>query len=155
MAHLTDMKKVDEAMRAKFDSERMRCAFNVMFTAGWMKNRTSTFLEPFNLSPQQFNILRILRGAKDWLNMHDVKDRMVEKSPNTTRLCDKLMQKELVDRRRSESDRRVVFLRITQPGLDLLKEIDEVEVDPRLEFLSKITEEEAKMVSDILDKMRS
>ena len=148
------MARIDEEMKNKFLNEKHRMLGNIVFTANWIQNRFGCFLKPFGISPQQFNVLRILRGAKDWLNMHEVKSRMVEKSPNTTRLCDKLVEKELIERCRSEADRRVVYLKITDAGLELLAAIDEEDDSPFTGFMDNFTDEEAAVVSNILDKLR-
>lgn len=149
------MSCIDEDMKTKFKDEKQRFLSNVVFTANWIRNQFEEFIKPFGISPQQFNILRILRGAKDWLSMNEVKDRMVEKSPNATRLCDKLLEKELLERVRCEADRRMVHLRISQKGLDLLEEIDNVDEDTYASFKENISEEEARLVTEILDKLRS
>jgi DNA-binding MarR family transcriptional regulator len=149
------MASIDEEIKTEFMNDRHRFIANMVFTSGWMKNQFADFLKPYGLSSPQFNILRILRGASDWKAMNDVKDLMVEKSPNTTRLVDKLLNKQLIKRKRSASDRRVVYVAITPVGLDLLKEIDKEDNGDHVSFLEKITEEEAKQVNDILNKIRS
>ena len=149
------MASIDQEMKHNFPCEKRRAVANVVFTAHWIQTRFIQFLAPFGLSPQQFNILRILRGAKDWLNMHEVKSRMVEKSPNTTRLCDKLEEKDLLIRKRCESDRRVVFLKISAPGLALLAEIDVADDGSMSTFENNLTDEEARMVSRLMEKIRS
>ena len=148
------MTRIDDAMKTKFANERHRFMANIVFTSNWIRNQFNCFIEPFGISMQQFNILRILRGAGDWVNMNDVKERMVEKSPNATRLCDKLVAKKLIERQRCEVDRRVVHLKISDQGLQLLKEIDDKDDGAHMGFIANITEEEAKIVSDILDKLR-
>ncbi|MDN5201966.1 MarR family winged helix-turn-helix transcriptional regulator [Fulvivirgaceae bacterium BMA10] len=148
------MATIDEEMKTTFANEKHRFISNVVYTGNWLRNRFADFLKPFRLSPQQFNILRILRGAKDWVNMNDIKNRMVEKSPNTTRLCDKLVEKMLIERRRSEEDRRVVYLKISNQGLQLLANIDVQDDKGYTSFLDNVTDEEAKLVSKILDKLR-
>ena len=127
---------------------------NIVYTATWIKNLSTNALKPHGLSNQQFNILRILRGADDWVTMTVIKELMIEKSPNATRLADKLLNKELIKRRRSESDRRVVYLHITTKGLDLLQEIDSINGGMQPEFMERLTAEEAQLVSDLLDKFR-
>lgn len=102
----------------------------------------------------QFNILRILRGAGEVLNVQTVKDRMIERSPNTTRLMDKLIDKGLIDRIRCESDRRVVYVSITKDGLALLSTIDN-ELDQTSLFPTSLTEKEANTLSNLLDKLRA
>ena len=83
--------------------------------------------------------------------MQIVKDRMVERAPNATRLMDKLCDKNFIERERCEHDRRVVFVKITSSGLDLLSAIDNNEMEP---FLDNLTNEEAIILSDLLDKIR-
>lgn len=148
------MASIDEEIKSRFENDRHRMTANVMFTAGWIGQLMTSFLKPFGLSNQQFNILRILRGAGDWVAMNTVKDRMVEKSPNATRLADKLLGKNLIVRRRSESDRRVVYIKITQTGLRLLKDIDEQDDGVLRNVMNRITDEEARQVAAVLDKMR-
>jgi len=148
------MASIDEEIKTKFENNKHRFIANMMFTTNWFRNMTLDFLKPFKISLPQFNILRILRGAKDWVSMNDIKSLMVDKSPNATRLADKLVLAELVERRRSETDRRVVYLKITTKGLELLTNIDEAD-SSHLNFLENFTDEEAKMVSDIFDRLRS
>lgn len=145
---------IDDEMNMKFKDEQHRLLANLVFTSAWIQNQFEAFLKPFGVSPQQFNILRILRGAKDWLSMNEVKDRMVEKSPNATRLCDKLLRKELLERVRCDADRRVVHLRISQKGLDLLQQIDEVDDQSYMGFKENVSAEEARLASQVLDKLR-
>lgn len=148
------MASIDEEMGTKFGDEKHRLLSNIVFTGIWIKNQFEEFIKPFGVSPQQFNILRILRGAKGWLSMHEVKDRMVEKSPNATRLCDKLLEKELLERERCHEDRRIVQLKISEKGLRLLQEIDEVDELTYVAFKENVNDEEARLVSQILDKLR-
>ncbi len=151
---ITPMVKIDEAVKTKFRNNKHRFIANLVYTANWFQNRVVEYLKPYGISFQQFNILRILKGAGDWVSMNDIKALMIEKSPNTTRLADKLLDKGVVDRRRSNEDRRVVYLMITEKGLDLLKTIDDNPGD-YLDFMQKINEEEASVMSSILDKIRS
>lgn len=149
------MAKIDDEIQAKFQNNKHRFMANLIYTSNWFRNLTADFLKPYGLSSQQFNILRILRGAKqEWVAMNDIKSLMVEKSPNATRLADKLLQANLIDRKRSSTDRRVVYLSISVKGLDVLKSIDEDNME-YLNFMDNITEEEAKIVSDIFDRLRN
>ena len=99
---------------------------------------------------QQYNILRILRGAKDPIPVQIVKDRMVEKSPNTTRLVDKLCLKDFVYRHRCENDRRVVYIGITKLGLSLLETIPIHKIE---RLMDPLTAQEAKQLNFLLDKL--
>jgi DNA-binding MarR family transcriptional regulator len=111
-------------------------------------------MNQYDLSMPQFNILRILRGAGEAINVNTVKDRMIEKSPNTTRLMDKLIDKGLIERTRCEDDRRVVFVKISENGLSVLSEIDK-NTDINLLINAGLTDEEANTLSDLLDKTRT
>ena len=147
------MAKIDIEIKGIFKSNKHRFIANLVFTSNWFRNLVSENLKPYNISFQQLNILRILRGAKDCMNMNDLKKMMIEKSPNATRLADKLIVKGFIERKRSEVDRRVVYLAITSKGIELLESINKVSSN-YTEFMARITEEEAKQASDILDKMR-
>ena len=118
------MPKIDEELKSRFESEQQKAMLNVMFTANWFKSQQVGLFKPYGISPQQYNILRILRGAKERVNMHCVKERMIDRAPNATRLTDKLIAKGLVERERCEDDRRVVYVRISEKGLELLTTID-------------------------------
>jgi len=148
------MASIDEELKSNFQRPQQRLVANLMFTAGWMRNRFTDFIKPFGISMPQFNILRILRGAGDWVSMSDIKNLMVEKSPNATRLADKLVDKKLVERQRSESDRRVVYLRLSEAGAELLERIDEVDHGQFISFMDVVTDEEARTFSDVLDRIR-
>lgn len=148
------MAKIEEEMKTKFANEKHRMLANIVFTGSWVRNGFAEFIKPYGISPQQFNILRILRGTSDWLSMREIRNRMVEKSPNATRLCDKLVEKKLLERLRSEEDRRVVHLRILEKGLQLLKRIDDEDDGSHTAFIDNVTAEEAEIISGILDKLR-
>ncbi|NVK66657.1 MAG: winged helix-turn-helix transcriptional regulator [Flavobacteriales bacterium] len=147
--------KIDDAIQSKFQSPWHRAIVNVRYTSNYFATKQNKFMAEYGLSIAQFNILRILRGAKKSISVNDVKSRMVEKSPNTTRLMDKLFDKGLISRVRCESDRRVVFVEITVAGLTLLSEIDkEFNSDRSNMISSSLSQEEAQQLSDLLDKMR-
>jgi len=148
------MAKIDDVVRTRFANDRHRFVTNLAYTAGWIQNSFTEYLKPFGISSQQFNILRILRGANDWVAMNDVKDLMIEKAPIATRLADKLLSKELINRKRSSTDRRVVYVHIAEKGLKMLKEIDENESEVQVAMSERISNEEARNISEILDKFR-
>jgi DNA-binding MarR family transcriptional regulator len=110
-------------------------------------------MSDYDLTMPQFNILRILRGAKKSLAVNIVKDKMVEKSPNITRLMDKLIGKNLINRKRCSGDRRVVFVEISMKGLEILSCIDKQFGDSNI-FEVNLTDDEALLLSDLLDKLR-
>jgi len=138
-------------IHSNFENQKVKALINIKYTANWLLHKEVAFFKPFGISPQQYNILRILRGAGQAVKVQIVKERMIERAPNATRLMDKLCDKLLIDRVRCEEDRRVVFVEINRNGLALLKQIDsEFEMD----LLNKLSEKEAKNLSDILDKIR-
>lgn len=145
------MGDISKDINSKFTNYKVKALINIKYTANWLNSKEITFFKPYGISPQQFNILRILRGAGQAVKVQVVKERMIERAPNITRLMDKLCDKKLIERVRCEDDRRVVFVEINKKGLALLKKIDAA---LNVDFLNKLTEDEAKKLSDILDKIR-
>lgn len=145
------MGDISKDIKSSFKNNKIKALINIKYTSNWLTSKENHFFKPYAISPQQYNILRILRGAKDRVKVQVVKDRMIERSPNATRLMDKLCDKKLIERERCENDRRVVYVRITNEGLELLKSIDE---NKSVSFLENLTEEEAAFLSDLLDKIR-
>lgn len=148
------MPRIDEELRSRFDSEQHKAMLNVMFTANWFKSRMSDLFKPFGISAQQYNILRILRGAKGRMNMHSVKERMIDRAPNATRLTDKLIAKGLVERERCDQDRRVVFVRISDKGMDLLEQMDERSKSQQKTLQDGLDEADALALNNMLDQWR-
>lgn len=145
--------EIGELIKSKFQNSRQKAIINIRFTSNWMANIQNSYMSQFDISMAQFNILRILRGAKAALNVNTVKERMIEKSPNTTRLMDKLIEKGLIDRVRCEHDRRVVYVSISKSGLELLAKID-IDFNQVFLFSENLTESEAETLSNLLDKLR-
>ncbi len=145
--------KIDDAIQSRFESPNMKAIVNVRYTANYFALISNKFMANYDLTMPQFNILRILRGAGDKMAVNTIKDRMVEKSPNTTRLMDKLIDKGLISRERCDKDRRVVYVKITDKGLKLLANID-VGLKKTEIFPKNLTDDEANLLSDLLDKMR-
>ncbi len=144
------MKKVDTNRPVFLNDEKLKAFLNIKQTAGWLDQRVNEFLKPYKISEQQYNILRILRGAGNEITVKTVKERMIRKSPNVTRLMDKLFDKKFIERSRSENDRRVVYIKISKNGLDLLDKINWNDFDNRIQNL---TEQEAKILNELLDKI--
>lgn len=138
-------------INSKFQNNRVKAMLNIIYTANWITSSLNEFFKAFGISPQQYNILRILKGADAPLNVQTIKDRMLERSPNATRLMDKLCAKNYINRFPSEHDRRVVNIAITKEGLMLLQSIPK-DFDKNL--LKNLNETEAEQLSNLLDKMR-
>jgi len=148
------MLSIDEEIKTRFTNDKHRALTNIIYTAQWVKKQFDAFILDYGLTGPQFNILRILRGAGDWTSMNKIKDLMIEKSPNATRLCDKLVAKELVARKKSDTDGRVVFLKISDAGLALLAEIDNAK-GAHTTIGDNLTEEETNIINSLLDKLRN
>jgi MarR family 2-MHQ and catechol resistance regulon transcriptional repressor len=145
--------KIEERVQANFSSEQQKVIINLRITSNVIAAYQQQFMDRFDLTMPQFNILRILRGAKGPINVNTVKERMIERSPNTTRLMDKLIEKGLIERIRCEQDRRVVYVSISELGQDLLSQIDRA---PEFSNITKptISDQDAAQLSDLLDKLR-
>ena len=138
-------------INSTFKNEKQKALINILYTANWINSFQNEFFKSFGISPQQYNILKILNGAGQPLKVQTIKDRMIERAPNATRLMDKLCAKNLIERIPCEDDRRVVHIEITANGKDLLESISSEFYESLVE---KLTIEDAKQLNDILDKMR-
>lgn len=148
------MKLEHEIKQNTFDSEFQKLMLNIIFTGSWLNGHSTRRFKPFGISPQQYNILRILRGQHpNPATVNLLKDRMLDKMSNASRLVEKLRNKGLVERTTCPNDRRAVDVLITQKGLDLLKQIDEQQKDWH-EIYETLTESEARAMNQLLDKFR-
>ncbi|MBA3706747.1 MAG: winged helix-turn-helix transcriptional regulator [Bacteroidetes bacterium] len=137
-----------------FSSEYQKLVVNIMFTTSWLNAKQSKMFKPYGISPQQYNILRILRGQlPNPSSVGLLQDRMIDKMSNASRLVDKLKLKKLVDRKECKADRRQVDIVITDRGLELLKIINK-DVELSENDFKTITVAEAKELNRILDKLR-
>lgn len=132
-----------------------KTVLNIMFTQNFLAEQFNEILKPFDLSPEQFNVLRILRGAKGQpLNMCEIQERMIAKTSNTTRLVDKLLLKDLVTREVCSDNRRKMEIAITPKGLELLKELDPKIDEYDQKFAGNLTNKELEQVNLLLEKFR-
>ena len=145
------MGDISKDINSKFPNNKLKALLNIKYTANWLSSIEIEFFKPYGISPQQYNILRILRGAGGPTKVQIIKDRLIERAPNATRLMDKLCDKKLIERVRCKHDRRVVYSSISKYGLELLKTID---ISVSFDFLENLTEVEAKQLSNLLDKIR-
>ena len=145
------MGDISKDINSKFPNNKVKALLNILYTANWISSLQNEYFKPYGISPQQFNILRILNGAKQALSVQVIKERMVERAPNATRLMDKLHAKNYIKRLACEQDRRVVNIEITQKGKDLLAAIPS---NLNSDLFKNLNEDEAEQLSDLLDKMR-
>lgn len=143
-----------EIFSTKFTSNHQKASVNIVFTYNWLNTLIKTELEKSNITNQQFNILRILRGQFPTpATINILKERMLDKMCDASRIVDRLVQKELVTRTVNKKDRRAVDILISDKGLELLESIH-IEEAMYNGLKSNISEEEAKQLSDLLDKFR-
>ena len=145
---------LEEEIGAKFKSENHKMMVNLRYTSNVILQNQNHFVGEFDLTMPQFNILRILRGANEPIAVQTIKDRMIEKSPNLSRLLDKLLDKDLISRTQSQSDRRSFYIKITSKGLHVLGEIDQ-KIDGSSLIPGYLDLEEVQMLNKLLDKLRS
>ncbi|MGZ3767841.1 MAG: MarR family winged helix-turn-helix transcriptional regulator [Mucilaginibacter sp.] len=144
----------EEIQSTKFEDNLHKAVINLTYTYGWLNNALRCHFEKHNLTNQQFNVLRILRGQYPkpaTVNM--IKERMLDKMSDASRIVDRLVQKGLVSRCTNNKDRRAVDIRISDAGLDILSKMD-VEFKTKEILKNNLTEEEAGKLSDLLDKLR-
>ncbi len=132
-----------------------KTVLNILYTQNLISDRFSEVLKPFDISSEQFNVLRILRGQKGCpANMFLIQERMLAKTSNTTRLVDKLLLKELVTREVCPNNRRKMEVMITEKGLELLKELDPKVDAHEAIFANNMTANELEQLNFLLEKFR-
>jgi DNA-binding MarR family transcriptional regulator len=137
-----------------FDNIYNKAIVNILYTHGWLSNHLKNELDKSNITPQQYNVLRILRGQfPNPATINLLKERMLDKMSDASRIVDRLVQKELVKRSINKKDRRAVDIIITDKGLKLLESIP-MEAHVINILKNNLSEEEAKQLSDLLDKFR-
>ena len=148
------MKLEDEISQKHFHSEYHKAVVNIIFSYNWLVDYQIQILKPYNITLQQFNILRILRGQHpNPATIKLIKERMLDKMSDASRIVEKLRLKGLADRKTCPSDRRNVDVCITEKGLELLSELDKY-TDKMEKKLSSLTGEEIKTLNNLLDKLR-
>jgi hypothetical protein len=143
-----------DIQQKKFRNERQKAVINLLYTVGWIKDQNRSVFDSEDITAQQFNILRILRGSHPKpLSTQAIRERMLEKMSDTSRIVDRLIVKGLVKKVTCKTDRRLVDVQITEKGKKLLERIDlrEDELD---EVIKGLTEKEAHQLNSLLDKIR-
>lgn len=148
------MKIEEEIQSSKFEDNYHKAVINLSYTYGWLANQLRCEFEKYNLTSQQFNVLRILRGqCPKPATINLLKERMLDKMSDASRIVDRLVQKGLVSRCTSNADRRAVDIHINEAGLDILNKMD-AEFKTSNLLKHNLTEAEALQLSDLLDKFR-
>ncbi|HEY0354646.1 MAG TPA: MarR family transcriptional regulator [Flavisolibacter sp.] len=143
-----------EIQQTSFSGPRQKAMINLLFTYGWVIEKIKDFLSKEDITHQQFNILRILRGSHPKpLSTLQIRERMLDKMSDTSRIVDRLVIKGLVKKTTCAKDKRLVDVIITDKGQRLLRKID-AEADHISEIMSRLSEKDAEMLSLLLDKLR-
>lgn len=144
----------NDIQQTKFRNEYQKTVINLIYTYNWMTEKHKAFFEKGDVTPQQFNILRILRGAGSPLSTLQIRQRMLDKMSDTSRIVDRLLKKALVKKVVCKTDRRLVDVTISEKGLALLEELDALQ--PEMDaIVSNISPDEAKTLNHLLDKLRN
>jgi DNA-binding MarR family transcriptional regulator len=143
-----------DIQQPKFRNEYHKTVVNLIFTYNWITEKTKQFFEKGDITSQQYNILRILRGAGKPLSTLQIRQRMLDKMSDTSRIVDRLVKKELVQKVICKTDRRLVDVTITDTGLQLLERLDTYN-EQMDAMLGNLSEEDAKLLNNLLDKIRS
>lgn len=139
-----------------FRSPSHEAVVGIWRTASLLRRRFAEVVEPAGVTTQQYNVLRILRGAgAEGLPTLSIRDRMIDEAPGITRLVDRLVEVGLVERDRTQADRRQVVCRITTEGLALLDRLDDAVHEADLRFLAALDEEEQRLLVSLLDRVRA
>lgn len=141
--------------QAKFRNAFQKASINLIYTVAWMRDKNKYLFDQEDITPQQFNILRILRGSfPSPLSTLQIRERMLEKMSDTSRIVDRLIAKGLVKKVTCKLDRRLVDVVITDKGKKLLERLD-TRQDEMDAVLDNLTEKEAETLSELLDKIRN
>ncbi len=147
--------KLEEAIKQKdFKDPYNKAVVNLLYSQSYLVSHQSKLFKPHDLSPEQYNVLRILRGHHpDPITVSSIQERMLNKMSNASRLVEKLKRKGLVNRKECPSDRRQVDITITKKGLSVLEKLDK-EVDDFNHNIIQLGENEVEMLNFLLDKLR-
>ncbi len=142
-----------DIQQQRFRNEYQKAAINIIFSSNWLNEKVKALLEPEDITQQQYNILRILKGSDQPLSTLQIRSRMLDRMSDTSRIVQRLLKKGLVEKRTCPSDKRLVDVIISPKGIDLLEKLEQK--NTALDrILQSLTESEAQTLSHLLDKMR-
>ena len=149
--------KIEEVIKSNVVlNDAKKVILNLMYAQNVIGDKFNELLKPYDVSPEQYNVLRILRGQKGSpVNMCDIQERMLAKNSNTTRLIDKLLIKNYVTREICPVNRRKMEILITAKGLSLLEELDAKVASHEQTFASNLTADELQYLNQLLEKYRT
>jgi DNA-binding MarR family transcriptional regulator len=147
--------KLEEAiLQSSFKSEAQKAGINIIYTANWLQNCMQDFLNKFQITHQQYNVLRILKGSYPTsLSTCDIRRRMLDKMSDVSRIVDRLVKQGLVTRKINLADKRLIDVQISENGLSLLTDIEK-EQNKMEEIMKVLTKQELEMLNEFLDRLR-
>jgi DNA-binding MarR family transcriptional regulator len=149
------MRLEDEIQTNKFANEGQKAVINILFTSHWLRTHINSFLKPFGLTHEQYNVMRILKGKHpENMCVKDIGARLIEKNSNVPRILDRLERKALIKRQQSKEDRRETITSLTENGLKLLERIN-ISLDENLNEMMKIDSKTAGLLNSILEAIRN
>lgn len=148
------MKLEEEIGQKKFQSEQHKLMVNLIYSTNWMNSQYANYFSNSDITIQQYNVLRILRGQyPNPCNIKLIKERMLDRMSDASRIVDKLFKKKLLLRKECADDRRNADILITEKGLELLKKLDYLDESCQ-EIFSSLSVNEIKTINNLLDKLR-
>ncbi|WP_456430234.1 MarR family winged helix-turn-helix transcriptional regulator [Rhodocaloribacter sp.] len=150
------MKLADLIQQDRFPSAGQEAMFNILVTSSWLMSELTAAMAPFGITPAQYNVLRILRGSHpEAMTCSNIGARLLDRTPDVTRLLNRLERNDLIHRARAQRDRRIVEVGITEKGLALLERMDD-DVEGAVERLTRhLSPEEHEHLSDLLERLRT
>jgi DNA-binding MarR family transcriptional regulator len=142
-----------DIQQTNFRNEFQKMGINIIYTANWLNEKMGQILATEDITQQQYNILRILRGSDAPLSTLKIRERMLDKMSDTSRIVDRLIVKGLVEKFACVKDKRLVDITVTKKGLQLLEKLDALN-EPIDSILKGVSEKEAHTINQILDKLR-
>jgi DNA-binding MarR family transcriptional regulator len=136
-----------------FRNDRHKALVNVLFTSNWIVERLKHFLDADDITPQQYNILRILKNSETPLSTLKIREQMMDKMSDTSRIVERLLKKKLVNKQICSFDKRLVDVTLSETGVQLLQRLDK-KTDELDSIISNLTDPETNTLNGLLDKMR-
>ncbi|MBL7894025.1 MAG: winged helix DNA-binding protein [Bacteroidia bacterium] len=148
--------KIEQAIKqSKFESPFQKAVINIIYTANWLRDQQTELFKKHDILPQHYNVLRIVNGKHPKsVSPGDIKEVMLDKGNDVTRLVDKLVKMDLLKRSLCEENRRKIDINLTDKGVKFLKEINEPMRKQYLNMKKFLSEKEAETLSNLLDKIR-
>lgn len=146
----------EDIKQARFRHEWQKGMINLLYTYNWVSYNLRGYLDEYDLSHQQFNVLRILNGSHPTpLSTQEIRNRMLDKASDASRIVDRLIAKEFLIKKGCDKDKRLVDVTITQKGLDLVHMLIEKEDAMIMEVMGNLTEADVHKLNELLDKLRA